>query len=114
MKLIIAGSRDAKVTVKDIDDWIRAHNLKPTLIISGGSGNVDLTGEKWAKENNIPVRVFPADWTKYGKSAGPRRNIQMAEFGDSLLAFWDVNSRGTANMIENMNQLDKPVYIVEV
>lgn len=87
MKLIIAGSRNADITVKDIDTWIKHHNLQPTFIISGGSGNVDITGEAWAKENNIPLQVFKAQWNTFGTSAGPIRNMQMAEVGDCLLAF---------------------------
>ena len=46
------------------------------------------------------MRVFPADWDKYGKRAGYLRNVQMAEYADALLAFWDGESRGTKNMID--------------
>ena len=41
-----------------------------------------------------------AEWIKYGRAAGPRRNKQMAEYADALLAYWDGKSRGTKNMIE--------------
>ena len=43
--------------------------------------------------------IHPADWDKHGKAAGPIRNAEMAEVADALIAFWDGQSRGTANMI---------------
>jgi len=44
--------------------------------------------------------LFSADWSKYGKSAGYKRNKQMALYADVLIAFWDGNSKGTKLMIE--------------
>ena len=43
---------------------------------------------------------FPADWDKHGKSAGYKRNLEMAENADALIAFWDGESRGTKHMID--------------
>lgn len=42
---------------------------------------------------------MPADWNKYGKSAGYKRNEQMAIYADACLAFWDGKSKGTKHMI---------------
>lgn len=47
----------------------------------------DACGEAWAKENGIPVRVFPADWGTHGKAAGPMRNWQMARYADAVALF---------------------------
>jgi hypothetical protein len=55
---------------------------------------------------------FPPDWKKYGKSAGYRRNKEMAEVADALVAFWDGKSKGTANMIDLMRKAGKPLKIV--
>ena len=46
--------------------------------------------------------VFPADWEKFGKSAGYRRNFQMHEYIASFpkrecVCFWDGKSKGTAH-----------------
>jgi hypothetical protein len=40
------------------------------------------------------------------------RNAEMAQFADGLLAFWDGESRGTDNMIQQMKRLGKPVKVV--
>ena len=55
---------------------------------------------------------MPADWEKYGRSAGPKRNAQMAEIANALIAFWDGQSRGTKNMIETAKQKGLIVKVV--
>ena len=57
---------------------------------------------------------FRADWECFGKSAGMRRNHQMAQAGDVLVAFWDGQSPGTAHMVQCMRQLGKPVVVIPV
>ena len=113
MKTIIAGGRD----FHDYE-FLKAH-VDPngvTEIVSGTAPGADTLGERFAFENNIPVTRFLADWDKYGKSAGPIRNRQMAKYGDQLIAFWDGKSRGTKNMIETMREYDKPitVYVYDI
>lgn len=83
-------------------------------IISGGARGADALAKKYALENNIPYKEFTADWGKHNKSAGIVRNKQMAEYGDMLVSFWDGESKGSKNMIENMKKLNKHVVIVRV
>jgi len=86
-----------------------------TEVISGGARGIDQAGEEWAYwSGERPVKKFPADWDKHGKSAGYIRNKEMAEYADELLAIWDGHSKGTLNMITEMQKLDKPVHIMEV
>lgn len=59
----------------------------------------DIHGETVARSMGIPVARFPADWEQYGRSAGVRRNAQMAQYADALIAVWDGESRGTKSMI---------------
>lgn len=98
MKTIIAGSRsitDYKYLLKAIAqiDW------EITEVISGNARGVDRLGERWARENNIPVRLFFPDWDKWGKSAGFVRNHEMVEEAEALIALWDGESRGTKHTI---------------
>lgn len=54
--------------------------------------------------------MFPADWDKYGRAAGPIRNKQMLEYileeNPIVAAFWDGKSRGTKNMIDQASKAD--------
>jgi len=60
----------------------------------------DYLGEQYAIEREYPIIEFPADWDTYGKSAGPRRNDEMALFSDCAIIFWDGKSSGSKDMIE--------------
>jgi hypothetical protein len=113
MRTIIAGSRDinrAEVVFRAIE---RAC-FYITEVVSGHSGGVDLSGEDWARRNGVPVKLFKADWGLYGRSAGPRRNLQMAKYADALIAVWDGESRGTQNMIKRAKEAGLRVYVHSV
>ena len=101
-KVIIAGTR----TFEDYDFLCRYADKKLSQIVggveivSGGARGADALGERYARDRGYDLKVFPADWNRYGKRAGYLRNRQMAEYADALLAFWDGRSRGTRNMID--------------
>lgn len=112
--VIIFGSR----TIKDYD-WlcaaIQRSGYTITSIISGKEPNgVDALGERWAAEHKLLAIPFPAEWSRYGASAGPRRNTEMSRVADAgicLRLAKSVKSRGTDNMIKQMRRFNKPVYI---
>lgn len=115
MKTIIAGCRgfnDYKLLKEKVDYYRKDHVI--TEVVSGTARGADYLGEEYANENGIPIKSFPADWDNYGKAAGPIRNRQMAEYADVLIAVWDGKSKGTNNMIIEMNKLMKPVFLIWV
>ena len=101
MKLIIAGSRGftSYETLKTHLHKLGLDN-KELTVISGCARGADQLGERWAQELGKPVIRMPADWDKYGKSAGYKRNEEMARIATHLVAFWDGSSRGTKHMID--------------
>jgi len=105
MKLIIAGGRnftDYQKLKETCDHFLQDQtNIE---IVSGTCKGADQLGEKYAKEREYKLTKFPADWNKHGKSAGPKRNQQMANYTDALIAFWDGKSKGTKHMIEMAKQ----------
>ncbi len=100
-RVIIAGCRDynnyeeAKEYIDHCLSNIRKEHT--IVIISGGASGADAIGEKYAKENGFEVERYPADWSKYGRGAGPKRNKQMAEVGDFVICFWDGKSRSQSH-----------------
>ena len=110
MKLIIAGSRTLKVTPEEIMQYCTDFNIQPSIIISGHARGIDACGEDFAHFRGLSLHGFPANWGKYGKIAGIKRNKQMASFGDALLLIWDGKSTGSANMKKEMIDLGKKVY----
>jgi hypothetical protein len=101
MKVIIAGGRGFNdyETLKGFCDNALS-NQEEVEIVSGTANGADKLGERYAHENGYTIKMFPADWDKYGKSAGYKRNAQMAEYADALIAFWDTKSKGTKHMID--------------
>lgn len=113
MKTIIAGSRIFHDTPM-IARAVKASGFKITEVVSGGAMGVDFAGETWAGILGIPVKRFQAEWRKYGHSAGPIRNREMANYADALIAIWDGKSRGTSNMIAVARELGLDIYIEKI
>lgn len=111
MKVIIAGSRNISDGFPIINAAVLASGFDVTEVVSGTAQGIDRAGEAWAYEMELPVRYFPANWQKDGKSAGYRRNYQMADYADALIAIWDGKSKGTDHMITTMKAINKPVYV---
>ena len=101
-RLIIAGGRDFAnyELLCEYVDFKLSRKQEEIQIISGGARGADALGERYAAERGYLLRRFPADWKQYGRAAGVRRNKEMAQNADALIACWDGISRGTKNMIE--------------
>lgn len=114
MKCIIAGSRSINQYVV-VDHAIQESGWADEIaeVVSGGAPGVDALGEEWAYKNHRHLIVFPADWDMYGKSAGIRRNLQMAGYATHLVAVWDGKSKGTKHMIDAAKKEGLKVYVYQ-
>lgn len=82
---IVSGSCNTGVLTFTRDDGTKVYGA-------------DGIGERYAKEKGFPVTIFPPDWGKFGKSAGPIRNTAMAVYSHLCVLFWDGKSKGSADM----------------
>ena len=116
-KVIIAGSRgfsNYKLLKEQCNKYLREKRRTCNIIIvSGHARGADTLGERYAQDEGFALEVYPAQWKKLGKQAGYRRNEQMAEVADALIAFWDGESKGTKHMIDIMNAKSLQVKVVE-
>ena len=110
MRTIIAGSRNFN-DIKELIKAIESCNWEITTVLCGKAKGVDTLGEIWANYLNIPIEYYPAEWNKFGKSAGYRRNLQMANNADALIALWNGKSRGTHNMINLAREENLKIHI---
>jgi hypothetical protein len=115
MKLIIAGSRTF-ADYQFLCQVLAPDRHRITQVLTGGAKGADQLGYRWAVAHGLGKQhqLFRAAWERFGKSAGVRRNHQMAQAGDMLIAFWDGQSPGTAHMVQCMQQLGKPVVVVRL
>jgi hypothetical protein len=116
MKVIVCGSRYWSNTkrVYQILDKLDKDDL---TIIEGGANGADACAAAWARLHNIPLIEVPAEWDKYAKVAGPRRNRQMLDnYGqvDEVIAFHNAleNSKGTKDMVNYAISKKVPVALV--
>ncbi len=115
MRIVIAGSR-SYYNFEEAESFIREclQNMSvqpPLILLSGGASGADQLGERFAVENGFSVEHHFAQWQRFGKSAGPKRNQEMAELCDAVICFWDGKSKGTASLILCAKKLKKPVFI---
>jgi predicted Rossmann fold nucleotide-binding protein DprA/Smf involved in DNA uptake len=112
MKVVVAGGRTYTNTGM-VFICLEKIVQKGDVIISGHAKGVDMMGELYAQKNNLACEIYPAEWDKYGRSAGPRRNEQMAQIADKVVVFWDFKSRGTKNMVEMAKKYKKELFIFD-
>lgn len=112
-KLAVVGSRtfDDYETLKKV---VAPYVLGPLKleIVSGGASGADALAKRYATEGYINYKEFPADWNNEGKSAGFKRNKEIANYAEYCIAFWDLKSKGTKHTINLFLDQDKPVLIV--
>jgi len=109
MNIAIVGSRSIQgmplkhfqIINKTILNHIGDNLSLVDCIISGGAAGVDQIAEHFAKEHQIrEFRVYLPQWNKYGKKAGFLRNKLIVENADTVLIFWDGESKGTQHDIQ--------------
>jgi hypothetical protein len=114
MNIIVCGGRDyndyqqlsnvLNEVIRTIDDKVN--------IISGMARGADSLAVQYAKEHNIDCIGFPAQWDKYGLSAGYRRNEQMLIEGKPNLVIAFPGGKGTQHMIQITKSHNIPIYII--
>lgn len=125
-KVAVIGSRkfeDYDLLKKELD---KIYNI--SCIVSGGASGADSLAENYAEENNIETLIYKADWNdmsepcvvgknpygEYNKLAGFKRNTQIVEDADLIVAFWDGISKGTKDSIDKAKKLNKKIIVVRV
>jgi len=122
-KLLVVGSRsirDYDLIKKELDKII--DNRVPfdqIEIVSGGANGVDSLVRKYALDNGCQYRECLAQWRRYGRSAGYRRNFDMHKYiaeskYRACVAFWDGVSSGTKHNFELADQFKNPLKIIRI
>lgn len=116
MRVLICGSREWADGGAIYQKLAQLHDGKNVVIvIEGECRGADVLGRQAAEQLRIPVLAFPAEWKKYGRSAGPIRNAQMLREGKPavVLAFHDdlAHSAGTKDMVERAKKAGLKVWV---
>ena len=96
----ISGSR-VDYPIAPIYRYIRT--LQPRkrsiLIVQGGAAGVDHNAKRYAQSLGFAVATIPY-FHEYGNRGGYIRNEVLVDFVHRLVAFWDLESRGTKHAID--------------
>lgn len=120
LKVLICGGRiefEFNIVENSINSILEKYNFESIEIISGGCKGADKSGELFAETHGYPVKQFLPAWSKYGRAVGVIRNKEMIEYISDfppnaiVIAFWDGESKGTKNTIEEAQKKNIPVYI---
>lgn len=79
-------------------------NKETIFLGQGGAKGADLIASEWAGLRGYDRKVYPAEWKRHGRAAGPIRNAEMLREHkpDVVLAFIDKpldESKGTKSMV---------------
>ena len=110
LRILITGSRDW--TDRDTLYQALAQHAEPYATVVSGAcpTGADRMAEEWGEiQPDITVERHPADWERFGRSAGPKRNREMVNLGaDICLAFIKNNSRGASMTADLAERADIP------
>jgi len=109
MKLLIVGSRG--INEFNIENYISAD---VDTILSGGAKGVDSIAESYADKKRISKIILRPKYDLYGKAAPLKRNEELVEIADKVLAIWDGASRGTYHTINYARKIGKEVQVITV
>lgn len=106
MKLAIIGSRS--LYISNLSKYIPTG---VTEIVSGGARGIDTCARNYALENGIKLTEFLPNYQLYGRIAPLKRNIQIVDFADKILALWDGKSTGTVYTVRQARLKNKKVTV---
>lgn len=117
MRVIIAGSRRINrpsIVLLAVREAERKSGIVITEVVSGRAPGVDALGERYAAARGIRIKLFEAQWERFGRSAGFIRNSAMSDYAEALIAVWDGSSPGTLDMILKAKNRGLKVHIERV
>ena len=109
MRIIVCGGRDYS-DQQHVDEVL--NGLKGVQhLFHGNARGADTLAANWGdRQPGTSVHAVPAQWKKYGRSAGPKRNQAMlGQSPDLVVAF--PGGRGTADMIKRSKAAGVEVLI---
>ena len=102
MRILVCGGRNF-LNETLIREFLKSVSRHDPVIISGGCRGADKIAETWADRLGYKRKIYPAQWDKYGRSAGPIRNKKMLKEGnpDLVVGFHEKieSSKGTKHMV---------------
>ncbi len=108
MKIAVIGLRTLYPTEKQLSKYLTNEDE----IVSLGAKGVDSCVANYAKKHKLKLTEFLPKYELYGRSAPIKRNREIVNYADKIIAFWNGYSKGTSFVIEYCKNINKEIEIV--
>ena len=109
MKVAIVGSRGLQV-----EDFAPYLPENTTEIVSGGAKGIDTYAAEYARTHSLALTEFKPDYRRFGRGAPLKRNVEIVDYADLVLVFWDGASRGSRFVIDACRRAGKNCIVIEI
>lgn len=115
MRVLVTGSRDPQVASDEKIEQAMllavGHVDEQHSLIVGDASGVDAKATAIAYKLGWDVTVVRAEWDKYGRSAGPRRNQKMVNMRPDVCVAFPGTGCGTRDCMKRAQQARVPLYV---
>ncbi len=105
MRVAVIGSRGLEV---DLEPFMPEGCSE---IITGGARGIDQCAARYARAMSIPLREIRPDYKRFGRGAPLRRNDEIIDAADLVIAIWDGKSPGTDYVIRRCREKNKTIQV---
>jgi len=115
MKVIVTGGRTYlnKIQLFETLDAIMRSENKIDVLIQGGASGADSLAMCWANTRNVECKTYWAQWDKFGKEAGRKRNRLMLFENQDAVVIAFKGGRGTGHCVEMAKSLNMKVILIK-
>jgi hypothetical protein len=115
-RLLVTGSRTwgDPATIEQVLAVILARHPEGVLLVHGGCprGADAIAVAYAARTPGYQIEAHPADWHRYGRAAGHRRNAEMIKLGaDGCVAFIRAASPGSTDTVRLAEAAGIPIWL---
>ncbi|CAH1657736.1 conserved hypothetical protein [Hyphomicrobiales bacterium] len=113
MRVLVCGGREYANRKRLRSALSDMHKEAPiSVVIAGGAPGADRLAEEWARHYGVPAIRMEANWTRYGKKAGPIRNQWMIDLCSPEVVVAFPGGFGTTDMIRRARSAN--IKVIEV
>ena len=102
MRIILSVEKDS-TNYDEVNQIIAESGFQVSEILTGGSRNDSSFGRRWAREHNVPVKLFK-----------PNKNEQMTDCADGLIAIWRNAEGEMKDMLSRASKKSLKIFITRV
>jgi hypothetical protein len=116
MKLAIVGTRTPSISYSEFEQLLleKIDLGDVTLIVSGGAQGIDTYAKLFAAHHHIPLMEYRPQYDVYGQYATLKRNTQIVQEANVVIAFPSAESKGTYHSIKEAERLHRRLIVVRI